>query len=90
MANIYGVLTSTWLGKCVGVVVVERVPHTMRSWLLAIVTLRPRPDTISVDLVFRWTAQFFGRIIHMADTLHFHLPELTLDHVGVRGTGVNG
>ena len=67
----------------------ERVPHAMRSWFLALMTLKPIPDTISVDLVFRLTAQFFGRIIHMVDTLHFHLPELTLDHVGVRETGVN-
>ena len=58
MANIYGVLTNTWPGKSVGVVVVERVPHAMRSWFHALMTLKPIPDTISVDLVFRLTAQF--------------------------------
>ena len=58
MANIYGVLTNTWPGKSVGVVVVERVPHAMRSWLFALITWKPIPDTISVDLVFKLTAQF--------------------------------
>ena len=89
MAKVYGVLKSWWLGKYVEVVVVERVTHLMRSWFRALMAVKNEPDKIAVRLVFSVTANFFRTILHKADSLQFHLPDLTLDRVGVRELGVS-
>ena len=88
MAKVYGVLQSRWRGRNVDVVVVERVRHTMRSWFSACVVVKNEPDEIAVKLVFSVTANFFRTIFYMADGLLLHFPDLTLDRVGVRESGV--
>jgi len=88
MAEVYGEASSNLGGGgAVWVQVVERPPHTLRSWLLAVMSVSPCADANSVNLVFSSMAQVVLDITHMADKLGVYLQGLTLDKVGVRRLG---